>query len=149
VPGFALFREMSGKSWLDINPANTYPWPTATKNGRPTVVSAEMAVVYRFHEFIINSFPLKDAHNATLWDQPLFDTGFNAEGFVGAGLENVLRGVASTFIPNFKSGVDDAFRSAGKYRGAAFDIVTWSIVHEREQGLPPFNAYFRAYNEQS
>ena len=147
-PGFPLFREMSGKDWLDINPANTYPWPIASKGGKPTVVSAEMAVVYRFHEFIINSFPIKDALNATIWDQDMFSTGFNATGFVDAGLENILRGTVSTFIPNFKSGVDEAFRSAGKYRGSPFDIVTWSIVYEREQGLPPFNAYFRAYNEQ-
>jgi hypothetical protein len=148
-PGFPLYREMSGKNWLQINPANTYPWPIATKGGKPTVVSAEMAVVYRFHEFIIKSFPIKDALNKTLWDQPLFDTGFNATGFIDAGLENILRGVASTFIPNFKSGVDESFRSAGKYRGSPFDIVTWSIVHEREQGLPTFNNYFRAYNKQS
>ncbi len=148
-PGFSLYREMSGKNWLDINPVNTYPWPVATKGGKPTVVSAEMAVVYRFHEFIIKSFPIKDALNATIWEQDLFSTGFNATGFIDAGLENVLRGVVSTFIPNFKSGVEESFRSAGKYRGSPFDIVTWSIVHEREQGLPPFNAYFRAYNEQS
>jgi len=60
-----------------------------------------------------------------------------------------LRGVVSTHIPNFKSGVDEAFRSAGKYRGHKFDIVVASIVHEREQGLPTFNNYFRAYNAQS
>ncbi|KAH8889703.1 heme peroxidase [Thozetella sp. PMI_491] len=146
--GFSLYREMSGKDWLEINPANSYPWPVASKAGKPTVVSAEMAVVYRFHEFIINSFPIKDALNTTLWDQDLFSTGFDAQGFLDAGLENILRGVVSTFIPNFKSGVDESFRSAGKYRGSPFDIVTWSIVHEREQGLPPFNAYFRAYNAQ-
>ena len=149
VVGFPLYREMSGKNWLEINPANTYPWPIATKGGKPTVVSAEMAVVYRFHEFIINSFPIKDALNSTLWDQNLFSTGFNATGFLDAGLENILRGVVSTHIPNFKSGVDESFRSAGRYRGMPFDIVTWSIVHEREQGLPPFNAYFREYNKQS
>lgn len=139
---------MTGKNWLEINPANTYPWPIATKGGKPAVVSAEMAVVYRFHEFIINSFPVKDALNSTLWDQNLFSTGFNASGFLDAGLENILRGVVSTHIPNFKSGVDESFRSAGRYRGMPFDIVTWSIVHEREQGLPPFNAYFREYNKQ-
>jgi peroxidase len=132
-----------------MNPANSYPWPVASHNGRPTVVSAEMAVVYRFHEFIINSFPIKDASNQTIWDQKLFDTGFNASGYLDAGLENILRGIVSTSIPNFKSGVDEAFRSAGKYRGKPFDIVVWSIVHEREQGLPAFNDYFRAYNSKS
>lgn len=99
------------------------------------VASAEMAIVYRFHELIIPSFPLKDAHNKTIWEKDLFESAFDAKGFVEAGLENVLRGMVSTNIPNFKSGVDENFRSANKYRGAPFDIVTWSIVHEREQGL--------------
>lgn len=111
--GFPLYRQMSGKDWLEINPANNYPWPLTTKNGKPTVVSAEMAVVYRFHEFIINSFPIKDGLNDTIWDQRLFDTAFNSTGFFDAGLENILCGVVSTFIPNFKSGVDEDFRSAG------------------------------------
>ncbi|KAL1893313.1 hypothetical protein Sste5346_006490 [Sporothrix stenoceras] len=146
--GFPLFREIHGEDWLQMNPANTYPWPLAMKAGRPTVVSAEMAVVYRFHEFIVNEFPIVDAAGTTLHNQSLFDTGFDAKGFIGAGLENILRGVVSTTIPNFKSGVDESFRSAGKYRGSPFDIVTWSIVHEREQGLPTFNNYFRAYNAQ-
>ncbi|CAK7237327.1 hypothetical protein SCUCBS95973_009922 [Sporothrix curviconia] len=146
--GFPLFREIRGKDWMQMNPANTYPWPLAMKHGRPTVVSAEMAVVYRFHEFIVNTFPIVSASGATLHNQSLFDTGFDAHGFIGAGLENILRGVVSTTIPNFKSGVDESFRSAGKYRGSPFDIVTWSIVHEREQGLPTFNNYFRAYNKQ-
>jgi hypothetical protein len=140
---------MYGKNFLDINPMNTYPWPLVTKEGKPMVVSAEMAIVYRFHEFIISQFPVKDKANNTLWDQNVFATGFNATGFIDAGLENVLRGSVATNIPNFKSGVDESFRSAGKYRGKPFDIVVWSIVHEREQGLPTFNQYFRAYSKQS
>ena len=146
--GFPLYRQMSGKGPLEISPANSYPWPLVTKNGKPMTVSAEMAVVYRFHEFIISSFPIKDAANNTLWEQDLFGTGFNASGFIDTGLENVLRGMASSHIPNFKSGVDEAFRSAGVYRGRPFDVATWSIVHEREQGLPTFNEYFRAYGKQ-
>lgn len=140
---------MWGKDWLEINPANNYPWPLVTPHGLPTVVSAEMAVVYRFHEFIIKSFPIKDASNETIWDQRLVETLFNATGFIDAGLENVLRGIVSTFIPNFKSGVEEDFRSAGKGTSHPFDIVTWSIIHEREQGLPTFNDYFRAYNQGS
>jgi peroxidase len=146
--GFPLYRQMYGENVLQINPANTYPWPLVTKGGKPMTVSAEMAVVYRFHEFIIKTFPIKDALNETIWDQNLFATGFNATGFIDAGLDNILRGIASTHIPNFKSGVEETFRTAGQYRGSPFDIVTWSIVHEREQGLPTFNEYFRAYNEQ-
>jgi cytochrome P450 len=139
---------MYGENELQINPANTYPWPLVTKAGKPMVVSAEMAVVYRFHEFIIPSFPIKDAKNNTIWEQDLFGTGFNATGFVDAGLENVLRGMVGSTIPNFKSGVDDAFRNAGKYRGRPFDVATWSVIHEREQGLPTFNNYFIEYNKQ-
>jgi peroxidase len=146
--GFLLYRQMYGKNVLQINPANTYPWPLVTKGGKPMTVSAEMAVAYRFHEFIIDSFPIKDAENVTTWEQDLFSTGFNSTGFIDAGLENILRGAASIYIPNFKSGVDETFRSAGKYRGTPFDIVAWSIVHEREQGLPTFNHHFRAYNKQ-
>jgi peroxidase len=145
---------MYGANSLEVNPANTYPWPLVTKGGKPMVVSAEMGVIYRFHEFIISKFPIKNAKNDTLWEQDLFATAFNASGFIDVGLENILRGVVSSFIPNFKSGVDEAYRSAGSwnsttpYKGKPFDIVTWSIVHEREQGLPTFNDYFRAYNDQ-
>jgi len=78
---------MKGDNWLQLNPANTYPWPLAmTKANKPVVVSAEMAVVYRFHEFIISSFPIKDATNTTMWEQNVFDTGFNASGFIDTGL---------------------------------------------------------------
>ena len=111
--GFPLFREMLGENWLEINPANAYPWPTVNKGGKPTVVSAEMAVVYRFHEFIISTFPIKDQLNQTMWDQSVFETGFNATGFITTGLDNILRGITSTTIPNFKSGVDESFRSGG------------------------------------
>ena len=38
-------------------------------------------------------------------------------------------------IPDFKSGVDDEFRSVGRYRVSPFVIATRSIVHEREQVL--------------
>lgn len=106
-----------------------------------------MAVVYRFHEFIVKTFPIKDALNNTMWDQSLFATALNATGFINAGLENIMRGTVASSIPNFKSGVEEDFRSAGKYKGSPFDIVVWSIVHEREQGLPTFNEYFAAYNK--
>ena len=119
---------MFGKGVMDINPANAYPWPLVTKAGKPMVVSAEMAIVYRFHDFIVPSFPMKDEHNNTIWEQDLFATGFNSTGFIDAGLENVLRGMTAVSIPNFKSGVDEAFRSAGKYRGRPFDIVTWLVT---------------------
>lgn len=106
------------------------------------VASAEMAVVYRFHEFIIASFPLKDAKNSTILEKSTFESAFDSKGFIEAGLENILSGIVATDIPNFKSGVDESFRSAGKYRGSPFDIVTWSIVHEREQGYDLFPRFF-------
>ena len=103
------------------------------------VTSAEMSVVYRFHEFIINQFPIKDEHNKTLEERDLFNTAFDSKTFFKIGADSILRGMLASDIPNFKSGVDEEFRSAGRYRGSPFDIVTWSIVHEREQGLPTFN----------
>ncbi|SJL02260.1 uncharacterized protein ARMOST_05586 [Armillaria ostoyae] len=144
--GFPLYRQMYDENALEINPIHLYPWPLVTKGGKPMVASAEMAVVYRFHEFIVASFPLKDAKNNTILEKSTFESAFDSNGFIEAGLENILRGIVATDIPNFKSGVDESFRSAGQYRGSPFDIVTWSIVHEREQGLPTFNEYFRAYN---
>lgn len=146
VTGLPLWRQMYGKSVLEINPMNTYPWPLVTKAGKPMVVSAEMALVYRFHEFIIPDFPIINSKNQTIRDQNVFETAFNSKGFIETGLEDILRGTVGTHIPNFKSGVDENFRSAGRYRGRPFDIVTWSIVHEREQGIATFNKYFRAYN---
>ncbi|EJD49621.1 hypothetical protein AURDEDRAFT_182766 [Auricularia subglabra TFB-10046 SS5] len=140
--GFPLYRAMYGESVVSINPFHSYPWPMVTRNDRPMVTSAEMSIVYRFHEFIINKFPIKDAHNNTIEEREIFDTAFDAKGFLGLGADPILRGMLASDIPNFKSGVDETFRSAGRYRGSPFDIVTWSIVHEREQGLPTFNQYF-------
>ncbi|KAF5591116.1 ankyrin [Fusarium pseudocircinatum] len=125
-----------------------YRNPLVIKNGKPMTVSAKMAVVYRFHEFIIPSFPIKNHNNETLWEQNLFKTSFNSTGFLDVGLERILAGAPSSHIPNFKSRVDESFRSTRLYRGRPFDIVVSSIVHEREQGLPAFNQYFRAYNAQ-
>lgn len=135
-----------------------------------------MSVIYRFHEFIINkcvitsstpprvltresilSFNVIDAHNKVVATDTLFNSAFNTSRYLSYGADNILRGMLSADIPKFKSGVDEAYRSAGAYRGASslssflactyhltppqspFDIVTWSIVHEREQGLPTFN----------
>ena len=137
--GFPLYRAMYGDSVVSINPANTYPWPLVTRNDRPTVISAEMSIVYRFHEFIISQFPIKDERNRTIEERDLFSTAFDSKNFIHIGADSILRGMLASDIPNFKSGVDEAFRSAGRYRGSPFDIVTWSIVHEREQGLPTFN----------
>ena len=137
--GFPLYRGIYGESVLSINPVHAYPWPLVTRNDRPMVTSAEMSIVYRFHEFIINEFPIKDEHNKTIEERDLFHTAFDSKMFLEIGADHILRGMLASDIPNFKSGVDEAFRSAGRYRGSAFDIVTWSIVHEREQGLPTFN----------
>ena len=76
--GFPLYRQMFGENALEINTGNTYPWPLVTKDGKPMTVSAVMAVVYRFHEFVIPSFPIKDQNNETLWEQNLFEASFNS-----------------------------------------------------------------------
>lgn len=147
--GFPLYRAMYGESVLSINPVHAYPWPLVTRNDRPMVTSAEMSVVYRFHEFIINQFPIKDEHNKTIEERDLFSTAFDSKMFLNIGADSILRGMLASDIPNFKSGVDEEYRSAGRYRGSPFDIVTWSIVHEREQGLPTFNTYFEGYAKQT
>ncbi|KAJ6569058.1 heme peroxidase [Mycena capillaripes] len=143
--GFPLYRAMYGVNVLKINPLHTYPWPLVTRDDRPMVTSAEMSVIYRFHEFIINNFNVIDAHNKVVVSDTLFNSAFNTSRYLSYGADNILRGMLSADIPKFKSGVDEAYRSAGAYRGSPFDIVTWSIVHEREQGLPTFNQYFRGY----
>jgi peroxidase len=143
--GFPLYRAIYGESVLSINPFHAYPWPLVTRDDRPMVTSAEMSIVYRFHEFIIQKFPIKDERNKTLQELSLFNTAFDAKGFLDLGADKILRGMLASDIPNFKSGVEEDFRSAGRYRGTPFDIVTWSVVHEREQGLPTFNQYWRAF----
>ena len=130
---------MYGESLVSINPAHTYPWPLVTRNDRPMVTSAELSVVYHFHEFIINKFPIKDKHNKTLEERDLFNTPFDSKTFFKIATDSILRGMLASDIPNIKPGVDEDFRSAGRYSGSPFDIVTWSIVHEQEQGLLTFN----------
>lgn len=76
-----------------------------------------MSIVYRFHEFIINKFPIKDSRNKTIEEREIFQTAFDAKGYMALGADKVLRGMLATDIPNFKSGVDETFRSAGRYRG--------------------------------
>ena len=76
--GFPLYRAMYGESLVSIHPAHTYPWPLVTRNDRPMVTNAEMSVVYRFHEFIINQCPIKDEHNKTLEGRDLFNTAFDS-----------------------------------------------------------------------
>jgi len=78
------------------------------------------------------------------------NTTFDAEGFVKVGIDAVLRGMASATIPNFHSGVSEDYRSARiSYavpgEGFGYDMAAWTIVQERERGLPTFNEYFRQY----
>lgn len=78
------------------------------------------------------------------------NTTFDASGFMEVGIDAVLRGMATTTIPNFHSGVSEDYRSAWvSYavpgEGFGYDMVAWTIVQERERGLPTFNEYFRRY----
>jgi peroxidase len=66
------------------------------------------------------------------------------------GIDSVLRGMAGSTIPNFHSGLSEDYRSAWiSYslpgEGFGFDLAAWTIMQERERGLPPFNEYFRRY----
>jgi len=58
--------------------------------------------------------------------------------------------MVNSTIPNFHSGVSEDLRSgfvsyAVPQEGFGYDIAAWTIVHERERGLPTFNEYFRKY----
>jgi len=58
--------------------------------------------------------------------------------------------MATIQIPNFHSGTDDEFRDMKWDFGnpnikQGFDLVAWTIQHERERGLPSFNQYFSHY----
>ncbi|KAF4959659.1 hypothetical protein FSARC_10669 [Fusarium sarcochroum] len=66
------------KQKLHWDDEQLYQTPLVTTNGKPMTVSVEMAIVYRFHEFIIPSFPIKNQNNETSWEKNLFDTNFNA-----------------------------------------------------------------------
>lgn len=125
--GFPLFRQMFGRNVWSMNPAIVYPWPFVTRERKPMTISTEMAVGYRFHEFLMESFPIKNEDNITLWRQNLFDTGYDAEGFISTGLDNILRGMVAESIPNFKSGIAKDFRSANMYNGAPFDLASWGL----------------------
>lgn len=153
--GFYLWRAVYKKSILQLNPLVVrYPWDVTTREGKPMIASQEMSIGYRFHDLIVETFPLKsaDGKNITIAELPLQATVANAEGFLSYGLECVLGGMASTPIPNFQSGVAEAFRTWNIYNETAdgdqrwTDLAMLSIVHERERGVPSFNAYFRAFN---
>ena len=148
--GFGLFREWYGQTVLTINPYHNYPWSRTLVQGRPLVTSQELAMGYRFHDLIPEEFPLINDKNVTTEMKRVNNTSFDAEGFFKVGVDAVLRGMAGSTIPNFKSGISEDYRNARiSYslpgEGHGFDLAAWTIVQERERGIPPFNEYFRKY----
>ena len=149
--GFGLWRQWYQVSFLNLNPTNNvYPWKLTQKHQKPMTTSQELTIGYRFHDLLPETMNLIDERGRVFKTVPLVDTAFDAEGFVGAGLENVLRGMASSDIPNFHSGIDDSFRNvkfdlALPQLGDGFDMAAWTVIQERERGLPTFNEYFRSY----
>jgi len=78
----------------------------------------------------------------------IIQTAFDAEGFLKVGVDAVLRGMAGIQIPNFHQyqyrDMDWDFSDPNIHEG--FDLVAWTIQHERERGLPTFNQYFEYYS---
>lgn len=54
-------------------------------------------------------------------------------GFLATGLDNILRGMVAESISNFNSGINEDFRSASNYKGAPFDLATWSLYKSSMQ----------------
>jgi peroxidase len=105
-----LFRQVYGKSFIEMNPAHGYPWDVVTPGGKPMVASHEMSLGYRFHDLIVHSVPVLDIRG----NGPkvrLADTQFEARKFMDVGIESILRGMVSSDIPNFKSGVDEVIHT--------------------------------------
>ncbi|OLL23961.1 Peroxinectin A [Neolecta irregularis DAH-3] len=136
---FSIFNDPAS-----LDDVRTYPWPQAMKDGRPSVASNEMGITFRFHEMIPDELSIIEANGDTT-RVSFSESNYESKRFMEAGLDNILRGMITDDIPNFRSGVNEDFRSARSDQRHLFDIVTSSIVHEREQGIPTFNQYFRDY----
>jgi len=172
--GMPLYREWHQKSVWEINPLYTYPFHLTLVNGKPMVTSQELALGYRFHDFIPELFSTIDENGQILKTMKLAETSFDGRGFFNVGIDPVLRGMASATMPYFHSGMSEDFRSAkysyavpqegGKYphhgyssqskssppplnhyMGAGYDMAAATIIQERERGIPTFNDYFRNY----
>jgi peroxidase len=149
--GVGFIREFYGKSFFQgLNNFYTYPWKVIMPNDVPVTGTHEMAIGYRFHDFIPDSIPVIDEKNNTILTINTADTTFNAKGFLSLGLESILRGMANQEIPGFHSGVAETYRNAkisytipqeDKY----FDLIAWTIAQERSRGVPTYNEYFRKY----
>lgn len=147
--GLPLFRQWHGKNVLQLNPYHPYPFQPALVNGKPVTTSQEMAIGYRFHEILPTDVPLIDESGKVVSTYNIVNTSFDAEGFLKVGLDAVLRGMASIKIPRFHTGTSDIYRNMRFNFGdpqehTGFDLVAWTIYHERERGLPTFNqvSYF-------
>jgi peroxidase len=148
--GLPLFRQWHGKNVLQLNPYHPYPFQPALVNGKPVTTSQEMAIGYRFHEILPTDVPLIDEAGKVTTTYNIVNTSFDAEGFLKVGLDAVLRGMASIKIPRFHTGTSDIYRNMRFNFGdpqehTGFDLVAWTIYHERERGLPTFNQYFTYY----
>jgi len=129
---------------LQLNPYHPYPFKPALVNGKPVTTSQEMAIGYRFHEILPTDVPLINENGEVTSNYNIVNTSFDAEGFLKVGLDAVLRGMASIKIPRFHTGTSDIYRNMRFNFGdpeehTGFDLVAWTIYHERERGLPTFN----------
>jgi peroxidase len=150
IDGVPLFRQWHAKNALQMNAVTHFPFWPGLVNGKPVTTSQEMAIGYRFHEILPTNVPLVNETGQVNGTYNVVKTAFDSEGFIKAGLENVLRGMAAVQIPNFHTGTSDEYRNmvfnfGDPSENVFYDLVAKTITHERERGLPAFNDYFRAY----
>jgi peroxidase len=150
VDGVPLFRQWHGTNFFQMNAVTSFPFWPGLVNRKPVTGSEEMTIGYRFHEILPVLVPLINKTGHTVDQCHLVKTAFDSEGFIKAGLENVLRGMAMTQIPKFHTGTSDAYRNMKFNFGDPsdvryYDLVAQTIIHERERGLPTFNQYYAKY----
>jgi len=148
----SIFQQWYGESILKMNPLMKYPWKRVLdETGKPSSLPNEFSVGYRWHTLLPDKLPLVNSQNNVYKTVNVPYTAFNATGFLEAGIDDVLRGMAITSIPDFHSGTQDSYRNMKvdfhdpSEVTPGFDLVAYAIEHERERGLPTYNEYMKGY----
>lgn len=96
----------------DPIPIIQYPYQRSLdpKTHAPSSVPQEMTLLERWLGLLPPRAALVDAHNNIYDTYNLIDHAYDATQFVSYGLDNIIRGMAQTQIPDFKSGVQGLLR---------------------------------------